>query len=77
MNEKVSIPREHKEMYLKIRADERFLGKGLVVPRMPEGRSFIEQENVFLDKDEAAKVFLDLSTKVRVMESGQGRSEGN
>ena len=62
---------EHKEIYLKIRPDERFLGKGLVVPRMPEGRSFIEQENVFLDKDEAAKVFLDLSTKVRVMESGQ------
>ena len=62
---------EHKKIYLKIRPDERFLGKGLVVPRMPEGRSFIEQENVFLDKDEAAKVFLDLSTKVRVMESAQ------
>ncbi len=62
----------HKELHLAIRADERFFGKGLVVPRMPEGKSFIEQENVVLDKDKAAKVSLDLSTKVRVMESEQG-----
>ena len=61
----------NKKIHLAIRADERFFGKGLVVPRMPEGRNFIDQENVFLDKDEAAKVSLDLSTKVRVMESGQ------
>ena len=62
---------EYKKLPLKIRADERFLGKGLIVPRMPEGRSFAEQEHVFLSTDEAAKVSLDLSTKVRVMESGQ------
>ncbi len=61
----------HKELHLAIRADERFLGSGLVVPRTPEGQSFFEQENVFLNKDEAAKVSLDLSTKVRVMESVQ------
>ena len=61
---------EHKELHLAIRADARFFGKGLVVPRMPEGRNFAEQENVYLDKDKAAKVSLDLSTKVRVMESG-------
>ena len=61
----------HKELHLAIRADEHFLGMGLVVPRVPEGRNFVEQENVFLDTDEAAKVSLDLSTKVRVMESGQ------
>ena len=62
---------EHKELRLDIRADKRFLGKGLVVPRMPAERSFVEQEHVFLSADEAAKVSLDLSTKVRVMESGQ------
>ena len=62
---------EHKELHLEIRPDERFLEKGLVVPRMPKGQSFIGQEHVFLDKDEAAIVTLDLSTKVRVMESAQ------
>ena len=61
----------HKEIRFAIRKDERFFGKGLVVPRMPEGRSFIDQENVFLDKDTAVQVSLDLSTKVRVMESEQ------
>ena len=64
-------PGGHKELHLAIRADERFLGKGLMVPRIPEGRHFVEQENVFLQADEAARVRLDLSTKVRVMESGQ------
>ena len=62
---------QRKELRLAIRADERFLSKGLVVPRMPAGRSFVEQEHVFLSTDEAAKVSLDISTKVRVMESGQ------
>ena len=62
---------QRKELRLVTRTDERFLGKGLVVPRMPAGRSFVEQEHVFLSTDEAAKVSLDISTKVRVMESGQ------
>ena len=66
----------YKELRLAIRANERFLGKGLVVPRAPEGRQFAEEENVFLTVDKAARVHLDLSVKVRVMESvGDGVRE--
>ena len=61
----------HRELHLAIRADERFLGKGLVVPRAPEDRRFIEEENVFLKADASVRVHLDLSTKVRIMESGK------
>ena len=61
----------HRELRLAIRADERFLDKGLVVPRVPEERRFVEEENVFLEADESARVHLDLSIKVRIMESGR------
>ena len=60
-----------KELQLAIRADERFLNKGLVAPRLPPGRSFMEQAYVFLAPDKAARVSLDFSTTIRVMESGQ------
>ena len=61
------------ELRLPVRANADFLDKGLVAPRAPEGRHFADEENVFLTADKAARVHLDLSTRVRIMESGGDR----
>ncbi|MDE0286854.1 MAG: DEAD/DEAH box helicase family protein, partial [Gammaproteobacteria bacterium] len=54
---------------LPIRPNSEFLGKGLVAPRPPAGRHFADEENVFLQIDEAAQVRLDMSTKVHILQS--------
>ena len=55
---------------LPIRPNSEFLGKGLVAPRPPAGRHFAEEENVFLQIDNAAQVKMDMSTKVHILQSG-------
>jgi len=61
------------ELPLFIRANKEFLGKGLVVPRVPEDRNFAAEAAILLESDPAVRVRVDMSLKVQVLES---RSEG-
>ena len=58
-----------REWALPIRPNAELIGKGLIAPRPPAGRHFAEEENVFLQVDHAARVSLDLSTKIHLLES--------
>ena len=57
------------ELPLAIRPNKDFLGKGLFVPRLPEGRYFAAECDVMLSPDKAAKVNVDVSLKVESMRS--------
>jgi hypothetical protein len=59
------------ELPLAIRPNREFLGKGLVVPRIPEDRSFEEECDILLEPDTAAGVTLDMSLKVESLRSGK------
>jgi hypothetical protein len=61
------------ELPLFIRANKEFLGKGLVVPRVPEDRNFSAEAAMLLEPDPAIRVRADMSLRVQVLES---RSEG-
>jgi hypothetical protein len=56
---------------LAIRPNEDFLGKGLVVPRVPEDRSFAEETDILLEPDPSVQVRVDMSLKVQALESGE------
>jgi len=58
------------ELPLPIRRDEDFLDQGLVVPRIPDDRSFADEADVLLDVDPAIRVCVDMSLKVQAFESG-------
>lgn len=58
------------ELLLAIRPNENFLGKGLVVPRVPEDRSFAEEVDILLEPDPSICVRVDMSVKVQTLESG-------
>jgi len=58
------------ELPLEIKPNEDFLGKGLVVPRVPEDRSFAEEVDILLEPDPAVRVRVDMSLKVQLIESG-------
>jgi hypothetical protein len=60
------------ELPLFIRPNKSFLGKGLVVPRVPEDRHFATVEDILLEPDPAARVRVDMSLKVQALESGLG-----
>ncbi len=60
------------EMPLAIRPNKDFLGKGLLVPRVPEGRQFASECDIILAPDRAAKVGVDMSLKVESMRSTSG-----
>jgi len=62
----------HVELPLAIKPNRDFLKKGLIVPRVPEGRSFADEYDIILQPDKAAKVSVDMSLKVESM-----RSEGS
>ena len=59
----------HVELPLAIRPNHDFLGKGLVVPRVPVGRSFADETSVLLTPDRAARVSVDMSLKVESLRS--------
>ena len=61
------------ELPLFIRPNKKFLGKGLVVPRVPEDRNFAAEATILLEPDPAVRVRVDMSLKVQALESG---SEG-
>ena len=57
------------DVQLPICPNRDLLGRGLLVPRLPEGASFAE-ESMMLDVDKAVRVRVDLSSKVSLMVSG-------
>ncbi|MFW6106792.1 MAG: restriction endonuclease subunit R, partial [bacterium] len=58
------------ELPLPIKPNEDFLGRGLVVPRVPEDRNFAEEADILLEPDEGIRVRVDMSLKVQALESG-------
>ncbi|HRT51359.1 MAG TPA: DEAD/DEAH box helicase family protein [Anaerohalosphaeraceae bacterium] len=58
------------ELPLPIRANDDFLNQGLVVPRVPDGCSFIDETDILLDVDHSIRVRVDMSLKVQTLESG-------
>ncbi len=63
----------HIELPLAIKPNEDFLGKGLIVPCLPEDKDFATECHVFVVPDAAARVNLDLSLKVQSIRSQSGR----
>ena len=60
------------EIRLPIRPNHELLGRGLVMPRMREDASFVEEETMILDVDPAVKIRVDLSPKVSLITSSAG-----
>lgn len=58
------------ELRLPIRANDEFLGKGLIVPRVPDGRGFADETDFLLDVDVNIQVRVDMSLKAQILESG-------
>jgi len=58
------------QLPLAIQPNKDFLGKGLIVPRIPPDRSFAKECDILLERDTAAKVSVDMSLKVESMRSG-------
>lgn len=57
------------EIPLPIRRNDAFLRKGLLIPRLPENRTFLSESDVVLEADKAARVTLDLSLKIESLRS--------
>ncbi|NWG13178.1 MAG: restriction endonuclease subunit R, partial [Acidobacteria bacterium] len=57
------------ELPLFIRTNKSFLKKGLVVPRVPEGRDFVVGEDIVLEADPSVNVRVDMSLRVQALES--------
>lgn len=57
------------ELPLSIRINKNFLEKGLVVPRVPDGRDFAAEEDIVLVPDPSVQVHVDMSLKVQTLES--------
>lgn len=58
------------ELPLAIRPNDDFLGRGLLVPRVPEDRNFVNEADVLMDLDPSVKVHVDMSLKIQALESG-------
>ncbi len=57
------------ELPLAIKPNKDFLNKGLIVPRIPEDRSFADEYDIILQPDKDAKVSVDMSLTVESMRS--------
>jgi len=58
------------ELPLPIRTNDDFFEQGLVVPRIPDDRSFAGEADVLLEVDPSIRVRVDMSLKVQTFESG-------
>ena len=58
------------ELPLFIWADQSFLKRGLVVPRVPEDRNFEAESDILLEPETGVPVYVDMSMKVQAIESG-------
>lgn len=57
------------ELPLLLWANEQFLKRGLVIPRLPEGRDFAAVTSLALEPDLSISVHVDLSVRVQALES--------
>jgi hypothetical protein len=57
------------ELPLFVYARQELLGKGLVIPRVPEDQSFVQQESLILEPDDRVNARVDLTLKVQSIES--------
>ncbi len=55
-----------------VQTDESFLQKGLVAPRTPDERSFVDEADILLEPDDEIRVPLDLSVKLTSLRSSEG-----
>ena len=63
------------ELPLFIRPNQEFLDKGLVIPRLMDGRDFNVNVTVSLEPDSDVRVSVDISTRVQTIDSDAGDSE--
>jgi hypothetical protein len=56
---------------LPIRKNDEFLGKGLVLPRVPADRDFSQEAQILLQPDQSARVQVDMSLKVQTLVSSK------
>ena len=64
-------------MRLPIQPNQEFLNKGLVIPRLEEGKNFSEQEAVLLQHDSSiGTVTVDMQTKVQQLVGVQNAVAG-
>ena len=68
--EREGAPVEMVEHPLPIKADPKLLGRGLVIPRVLEDKSFKEEERFLLDVDAAVAARVDLSLQIRQFAMG-------
>jgi len=60
------------ELPLSIQPNKDFLNKGLVIPRVDDGRDFVADTSVMLDPDpDVHRVSIDMSAKVQRLDSGE------
>lgn len=60
------------ELPLEVKPNRAFIGKGLVVPTVPEERRFEEEEDVLLRRDDDLRVRVDNSVRMRGLSSKDG-----
>ena len=63
------------ELPLPIKPNRDFLDKGLVIPRLMDGRDFNANATVPLEPDSDVHVSVDISTRVQTIDSDMGESE--
>ena len=63
------------ELPLPIKPNRDFLDKGLVIPRLMDGRDFNANATVPLEPDSDVRVSVDISTRVQTIDSDMGESE--
>ena len=59
------------ELRLDAKPNRAFLDRGLLVPRMPDERSFVDEEDMFLERDDAIRVRVDKSVRVRTLDADE------
>ena len=60
------------QLPLFVQINDQFLKKGLVVPRLQEGRNFAAEKHLMLEADQNISVRVDMTARVQAIESGQG-----
>jgi hypothetical protein len=68
--EKEGVDTEDKvQLSLPIQTNKDFLGKGLIIPRVPKNRNFSTEKYVMLEMEPSIRVRVDMSLKVQTLES--------
>jgi len=65
------------ELPLKIKSNEQFLKKGLIIPQIPKNRSYVDETGLVLDIDPDVRVYVDMSLKIQTFDSGAKKINEN